>query len=108
MKRGLKAKWMRNLLSGEYKQATGNLKKGNKHCCLGVLADIQGAKWEHSVGFSTKCILKGRDVARSGVLTRGASGLSEATQQTLAHMNDSGYTFKQIANWIKKNVRVAP
>ena len=39
----LKAKWIKALLSGDYKQGKGILKnKKGEYCCLGVLADICG------------------------------------------------------------------
>ena len=33
-------KWAEALESGKYEQTTGRLRKGNKHCCLGVACDL--------------------------------------------------------------------
>lgn len=35
-------KWIEALESGEYKQGTGWLRRGNTYCCLGVACDISG------------------------------------------------------------------
>jgi len=40
MKPDIKARWVEALRSGEYEQGEGQLKEGNKFCCLGVLTDL--------------------------------------------------------------------
>ncbi len=40
MNQEIKQEWLRRLKSGEYKQGEDYLHKGDKHCCLGVLADM--------------------------------------------------------------------
>lgn len=40
MKPEIKQKWIEALLSGEYKQANGVLRKDTNFCCLGVLCDL--------------------------------------------------------------------
>lgn len=37
-----KAKWIADLLSGKYLQGPGGLERGNRNCCLGVLARTCG------------------------------------------------------------------
>ena len=37
-----RALWVKALRSGEYKQTTGQLRKDDGHCCLGVACDLYG------------------------------------------------------------------
>ena len=47
----LKADWVAALRSGKYPQWKGHLQqKGIGFCCLGVLADVQGADWSDGTG----------------------------------------------------------
>jgi len=50
MKAEIKKMWVAALKSDKYKQGQGQLKKGTKFCCLGVLCDLhhkitKGGKW---------------------------------------------------------------
>jgi hypothetical protein len=51
----VKENWVNALLSGEYKQGTGNLKSGTGFCCLGVLCDLYAKEhnedWETATTF---------------------------------------------------------
>ena len=52
MNKEIKAKWIKALRSGKYRQTRGKLKSRNgAFCCLGVLCDIQGAKavWQNDL-----------------------------------------------------------
>lgn len=40
MNQEIKAKWVAALRSGEYKQGEGQLRSGDKFCCLGVLCNL--------------------------------------------------------------------
>lgn len=40
MDTAVKERWVRALRSGEYQQGTGQLRKEDKYCCLGVLTDL--------------------------------------------------------------------
>ena len=40
MNQQIKQLWVNALRSGEYKQATGRLRKNDGYCCLGVLCDL--------------------------------------------------------------------
>lgn len=103
------------LESGIYMQAQGQLKDGDKFCCLGVLCDISGlGEWEDEVfnvpsddpewcnheesvlpsvvqkainWFSSDAMLNIRD--RDGFW------------QKLTDLNDDGFTFPQIADIIR-------
>lgn len=89
----IKAKWIKALRSGEYKQATGALRVNDSYCCLGVLADLQGAdddefhRWRTSAQPPSICELVDMNYALE-----------------LADRNDSGESFEQIADYIKKNL----
>jgi hypothetical protein len=113
MKKSLKAKWLKALRGGRYKQGDGQLRSEDRHyCCLGVLAQIEGARWR---GEGTPFI-GGRCVAdeAGGVmyLSPRLFGLSKKRQEDLGNMNDgcaawanNKMTFKQIADWIEKKVQ---
>lgn len=101
MNKRLKQKWVRALLSGEYRQGKEclrqrevdeNGKEFTTYCCLGVL---------RAVGSETG--MRMRKTADE-VLT-ASCGLSDDIQQKLAARNDSGrWNFKRIAAWIEKNL----
>ena len=119
-----KKEWLKALRSGEYKQGDGALRKEvachiaeepdteERFCCLGVLCDLVepnqwrrlNNEWVNGVssddgGMPRKDLLEelglDRNINRSG---RKNSTIAEH----LAHMNDGGKTFKEIANWIEK------
>lgn len=114
----LQLAWLDALESGEYKQGEGCLRQevasGEfEYCCLGVAAELMGGEWErdyHMEPFK----LKGSNLLSSlpyemwlelklyhnqgGV----AAGQSEA-RKSLAYLNDSGYSFKEIAALLRTN-----
>lgn len=113
MHAGWKTKWIRALVSGKYRQTTGRLyitKKEYKgrskgYCCLGVLARIQGVKWEHAEdGYTNSMKPVGND-QMAYLDAKFSCGLSQEDQSVLASMNDDKKSFKEIAAWIKKNVK---
>ena len=96
----LKADWLKALRSGEYRQAQASLRHRGAFCCLGVLADIQGAKWVNG-----SPIFDGvENDSAADLEPRFAGGLRRATQQTLADMNDKGESFKKIADYIERRI----
>jgi len=110
LKRGWKSRWIAALRSGKYKQAQSVLMKRSDtgkikgYCCLGVLARVEGARFDqsgrpHVGGVSVK------QINNDELLDEAWSGLSYNIQDTLARMNDDGMSFKKIATWIKKNVK---
>jgi len=119
----IKADWVAALRSGKYAQTTGQLKdveaNGPAYCCLGVLCDIVGAKWDED-GRATY-----KDGESSGLLPRTvakAVGFDAdddyancqevdpcvwmgQEKMTLSELNDSGdYTFAQIADIIEEQL----
>lgn len=100
----LKSKWVKALRSDKYKQAQRCLRDpfSGGLCCLGVLADIQGAEWN---GATPR--INNQDVRRDGEGFLGdlaCAGLIKREQDTLAGMNDTGKTFAEIADYIEKHL----
>lgn len=118
MNKVLKSKWLKALRSGRYKQGDSYLRLSYnrapaRYCCLGVLAQIQGAKWDADgrptiggkpVGFKASPL--------SFLTPSAAGGLSLLTQKRLGNMNDGTdqfiadgcATFKKIADYIEKRL----
>ena len=112
MDKKLKAKWVKALRSGEYKQANGALRDGSGFCCLGVLLnESERGAWDGE----QYCINTGEesDLFLSGELEGYASSLGLTTEQEvlLIQMNDgekdyegNPQSFAQIADYIEKNL----
>lgn len=107
MKKAWKAKWVKALRSGKYKQARGQLRREYAdgqyaYCCLGALCDIaSGTKWRRGEAVVSK--VSNVDVL-SG-MTLDKFGLSYPEQGTLTKMNDlDRASFKKIATYIEKNL----
>lgn len=93
----LKAKWVKALRSGEYKQGHGRLKTAEGgYCCLGVLCAVAGwsidKKGNNLVGHS-------EGYAKIWSVTR-----SEQECRNLATMNDNLAPFPEIADYIEKRL----
>ena len=86
----LKAKWIKALRSGKYKQGRGTYynRQTGRYCCLGVLAAVDQNR-------------AGKNLGPVGPSER-KTGLPENTD--LINMNDNGRRFTTIANWIEKNL----
>lgn len=91
----LKQKWIEALRSGKYKQGKKRLRHAGRYCCLGVLADIQGADWR---------TYHVRDDGDEILSEKWAAGLSLKDQERLADRNDSGASFSEISDLIEKNL----
>src|SRR6185369_2630794 len=95
MKKSVKAKWIKALRSGRYKQGNFTLRdkrrSETRYCCLGVLAQIQGCKWKQGDSGLIVPFLKGKQVGSAGYLdpdSKAAAGLTDRNLHTLAAMND--------------------
>lgn len=108
----LKQKWLDALRSGQYEQGRGTMRtEDNKFCCLGVLCDLlDPGEWEQGP-FTNAYFFDGmRDLPSTRVKKRvGLLGLlgphdGVSPVSKLAGMNDSGYSFTQIADWIEENL----
>lgn len=109
----LKADWVAALRSGVHLQAKGKLvstapDRPPAFCCLGILELVAGqtvAEIEFT-GLSTEnlgCLE--RYYPNGDHFKRGEPrGIPYAMRGTLAHLNDTGTPFPEIANWIEANI----
>lgn len=74
----LKKKWLAALRSGKYRRGLAQLKDGNRYCCLGVLCEVSGQRFDGDDTFLPE---------RVAALT----GVTERTQEVLASINDGDY-----------------
>ena len=110
-----KDKWVKALRSGKYKKGKGALRaRDNTFCCLGVLCDIKGRKWRQQDKNDNYYVLTKYGTKDATGMRDGNSsldGIGGTNINKLIQLNDSGhfgseraYSFKQIANWIEKNL----
>lgn len=113
----IKAWWLEALRSGEYKQGTGYLRRGDKFCCLGVLCNLAveaGApKVEEdllpdknvSTYSGAESVLPSSVMEWAGLkdsdptLVVGSGGASD--YRPVSDFNDGGATFNMIADLIE-------
>ena len=103
MKKSIMKKWVKALRSGEYKQGRFKLCDGNNYfCCLGVLTNLYveengNAKkaWKHN-GSLSPIVQKW-----SGVNTGTGNFSLGVDSKSLANLNDTGVSFKDIADIIE-------
>lgn len=95
-------RWIDNLTSGDYSQCSGKLSNGEGFCCLGVLARTEFKKRERDI---TTFIYNDEDNTR--VHIKESYDMSKAflrdrrlEADDYIEANDSGKTFKQIAEGI--------
>ena len=121
MDQEVKQRWVEALRSGEYEQGQGKLGRhweGNEkaqYCCLGVLCEIadEATTWvDHDEGgYKYMVTEKGSMAYPSYSLTArvdlpGRFGefpreVEDLIGNTLADLNDAGFTFSQIADLIE-------
>jgi hypothetical protein len=109
-----KAKWLEALRSGNYTQTTGMLRRRDGFCCLGVACDVNDPSgWGVSHGsmyYRMKSPSSGFIVSNDvplevwAALSQLNDSVSDSVQAVLAHMNDNGKTFTEIADWIEENL----
>jgi hypothetical protein len=117
-------KWIAALRSGEYKQGTFALKKGDRYCCLGVACDIyrkttKRGRWEEHPyqGIAEGVLaehfvfgdgLHAADMALPGPVSKwfgdfpGADVYLGLDEVPAADLNDDGRTFRYIANRLER------
>jgi hypothetical protein len=110
----LRRKWVAALKSGDYHQGKGVLKKRitvdgePNYCCLGVLCEVMGIPndFDGLVGSFTfadgsiSCLSeKTRDAV--GLKTAWGTFSDDNPGDSLAHCNDAGLTFVEIADIIE-------
>lgn len=98
MNKRLKARWIKALRSGKYKQHTQALcapkEEEKAYCCMGVLLSVNG------VADGSMRRMKGFEDSEP---LPCHYGISEEKQRTLAALNDTKrWSFKQIASYIER------
>lgn len=107
----LKSNWVAALRSGKYTQGQTYLRsKNDKYCCLGVLADLCGVKWDtispNTYGFYEVIPENVRYTAVTVFSFQYAKnvGLPQDVLSKLINLNDRGVPFDRIANYIEEAV----
>lgn len=106
MKAEIKQKWLEALRGGKYAQGRMYLRReDNKFCCLGVLCDLVDPngwtppgpllRYSHSEDFTS---LLPMSIAHSAGLEY------DDVLNKVMHMNDTGKSFAEIADWIEANI----
>lgn len=114
MDKKIRAKWIRALRSGKYKQTRGQIKHRDAYCCLGVLCTVMKADWSKDKNGDFDAKIKGAKVTKLNLLQQSfllKVGLTSGQEGTLAALNDGEHhnnikkhSFKQIADYIKANL----
>jgi hypothetical protein len=108
-------KWIRALRSGKYKQGEDQLRSGDKFCCLGVACDLyakaHGVKWEKFKSDGDDLFSFFKLVGKLPSVVQNWLGLTDACgvysidnqpkqrplTESLADLNDDGFSFQEIA-----------
>lgn len=110
MDKRVKRQWLRALRSGDYEQGEGQLVTQEDDdflfCCLGVLQNLYHLEKNQTFAPKKwKLLYPDKIVLRWAKLKTGRDAdESVSAIELLADMNDSGYTFKDIADYIEKNL----
>jgi hypothetical protein len=114
MDQKIKALWIDALRSGNYKQGETYLNADGKFCCLGVLCEIaieQGVEVTKDVVTEDLTRYGGHYAGLpnevrdwSGVSSLGDLPERVGYHDSLASLNDNGYSFKKIANIIEEKL----
>ncbi len=109
MKQSVAKAWVKALRSGRYRQHRGKLRsRTGSMCCLGVLCEISKlSSWDKENNYAGSSELLPSKVeawadmiSMHGALPKGSVGVK--ANVNLADLNDSRYTFKQLADVIEK------
>lgn len=116
MNEELKAKWVAALRSGEYQQTKGTLHRDSEdkevkagkvcagYCCLGVLQMVADGHIEaNQVGIPSDEWAEEHSIDRYAMLIDSDGEVID--QWTLAQLNDCGYSFPEIADYIETGVK---
>jgi hypothetical protein len=102
----IKNKWVAALKSGKYQQCQGRLRNDNAFCCLGVLCDILDKdKWE--LRYETQYRYEDAEFVLPLTVCQQAGfyyDIEHFETVTLSDMNDSGKSFREIAQYIEENL----
>jgi hypothetical protein len=107
----IQQEWVNALRSGKYKQGKGNLRRGNKFCCLGVLCDLAAKSIPSTVAidfaFAGAFRYDGNKCSLPDSVQNWASMSTDygriSCDINLMKLNDKGATFLEIADFIEDN-----
>lgn len=117
----IKVEWIRRLRSGDYEQGRGTLCRDNTYCCLGVLSEIASERRivdrVELVDDGLTFVCYSEDTTTLPVAVQDWAGISSCVGRfmlpgslktrddrkrlSLASLNDTGFTFSQIADIIE-------
>lgn len=100
MKAELRTKWLTGLRSGEYEQGDGYLEKDGRYCCMGVLCDVAKVPRDPDDYF----IFSDGRSSNATIFGELRAQINGSRAETLAHMNDNGKSFAEIADWIETHI----
>ncbi len=127
----VKEKWIAALRSGEYSQGDGKLRSDKGFCCLGVLCDLyaqepftQGWKFngeyeesplpmdywyfDGESEFLPESVMKWAGLSISNPIVKmnveEEDEMSWSYQDEISNLNDSGYSFTELADIIEKQL----
>jgi hypothetical protein len=101
----VKRKWVKALRSGDYDQGHHKLRsKNDNFCCLGVLCNLHAMEHPDYAARQRDARLYGNKDSFLPEAVEDWAGLNFPIVRELATMNDNGYTFKQLADYIDKNL----
>ena len=100
--------WLEALRSNNYAQGRYSLRREDRFCCLGVACEIFGVPSsipdEGSVAYGLSEEVCGAPIETIELLQLyGQAGDDVGSSDSLAHMNDNGASFTQIADLITAN-----
>jgi hypothetical protein len=95
-----KARWVKALRSGEFKQARERLASPSGYCCLGVACQIEGIDFDPDEIWPPSTFSSIHNLERKPP----NSGTFLTARSFLAHLNDSGKPFSEIADYIEANL----
>jgi hypothetical protein len=106
MKQEIKSIWVAALRSGEYEKGIGKLRDKDKFCCLGVLCDMHSkensTEWKYNYYEHNSIELPEIVMEWAGLEEKNPElNKTSFNVMSLAYLNDSGYTFLQIADLIE-------
>lgn len=118
MNQDIKAQWVAALRSGEYKQGKQRLHhaEGDTFCCLGVLCEVavkagvdvavdmqaHGKSYNRNEFTLNEKVQAWAELDACNPLTH--EGDADYENIELAHLNDRGYTFEQLATVIERDL----
>lgn len=108
LSRAAKRNWLKALRSGEYQQGRSHLynKEENTWCCLGVLCHVIGVEADalNQRGMPYELDTQPKLPKATELSTDFGIRLPGNKWEELSHLNDTGKSFKEIADLISKYV----